>query len=50
MVFIHEDVNVTRIEAPWGQGFFFIALSPGPRAVLGSECALAQHLLNGHPL
>lgn len=50
MVFIHEDVNATGIEAPWGQGFFFTALSPGPRTVLGPEQAISQHLMNEHPL
>lgn len=37
MVFIHDDVNAPRIEGPWGKGFFFAALSRGPRTVLGSE-------------
>ena len=37
MVFTHEDVNAIRIEAPWGQAFFFAALPPGPRTELGSE-------------
>lgn len=48
MVFIHEDINATGIEAPWG--FFFTALSPGPRTVLGPEQAISQHLMNEHPL
>lgn len=37
MVFTHEDVNATGIEAPRGHAFFFAALPPGPRTELGSE-------------
>lgn len=40
MAFIHGDVNAPRIEGLWGKGFFFAALSLGPRIVLGSEWVL----------